>query len=81
MTSNEKAFLVGLEKLSRETGVTVCGCGCCGSPFLSALKTPESVDVAGYSADDDGLVSEIRWVSPADDYEWNEHKDRIASKP
>jgi hypothetical protein len=81
MNSNEKAFLVGLEKLSRETGVVVCGCGCCGSPFLNALETPESVDVAGYSADDDSLVSEIRWVSPADDYVWNEYKGRIASKP
>ena len=39
MTKSEKfeAFRVGLEKLTRETGVVIGGCGCCGSPSLFDL--------------------------------------------
>lgn len=29
-----KDFLRSLSKLSKQTGITIGGCGCCGSPFL-----------------------------------------------
>lgn len=29
-----QAFLRKLSKLTRQTGITIDGCGCCGSPFL-----------------------------------------------
>ena len=29
-----KDFLRDLTKLSKRTGITIGGCGCCGSPFL-----------------------------------------------
>ena len=35
---NVETFLEGLIKLSRETGIVVGGCGCCGSPYLSEEK-------------------------------------------
>ena len=34
------AFLAGLTALSREHGVTVYGCGCCGSPVLDVRGEP-----------------------------------------
>lgn len=32
-----EAFLSDLRRISLKHGVVVCGCGCCGSPFLSGL--------------------------------------------
>lgn len=35
----EALFLKELSKLSRKYGVVVQGCGCCGSPYLSAKRS------------------------------------------
>ena len=38
---NIEAFLQGMAKLSKETGIVVWGCGCCGSPFLEEATTDD----------------------------------------
>lgn len=50
MTQSEKfkAFLDGLERLSRETGVIIGGCGCCGSPGLCEMTAENSSAENGY---------------------------------
>ena len=32
LNNREHDFIIGLEKLSRKTGIIIGGCGCCGSP-------------------------------------------------
>lgn len=45
MTDNEIKFLIGLEKLTKQTGVKIGGCGCCGSPWYEEI---ENADKGGY---------------------------------
>jgi len=39
-----KKFLEELTELTRKHGIKVCGCGCCGSPWLDVI----SIDELGY---------------------------------
>ena len=50
MTKSEKfeTFRVGLEKLTRETGVVIGGCGCCGSPSLFEMTAEDKAPGTGY---------------------------------
>ena len=70
MTNNEKKFILGLEKLTRETGIAIHGCGCCGSPFLREVEVSKD---SGYSAED---CENISWADPKDDF-WDYLKDNI----
>lgn len=63
LSKAEKKFLIGLEKLTRETGIVIGGCGCCGSPFLNTLTDIERGDEAGYGLGFDG---EVCWLSPSE---------------
>lgn len=65
----ERAFMLGLEKLTRDTGVCIAGCGCCGSPFLGRIGNEESRDnpAAGYGF---GYADELLWIDPEDYYNW-----------
>ncbi len=77
MTNDEKerAFLIGLAKLTRETGMVIGGCGCCSSPHLQALPESEAIDPeAGYGY---GYASEVVWISPDDTYDWEEYGGSI----
>ena len=74
MTENEKRFLIGLEKLTRETGVTIGGCGCCGSPSLTPLLPGAADDSAGYGI---GYAGEVTWLSPSDEYGWGNFRETI----
>lgn len=74
MNDKEKAFLIGLEKLTRETGITIGGCSCCGSPFLRELKESESGEIAGYGF---GYAEEVTWLSPSDEYGWEKFRASI----
>lgn len=47
MTENEKRFLEGLEVLTKETGVVVGGCGCCGSPYLTCTDSKPDKNMNG----------------------------------
>lgn len=35
------SFLADLTELSKKHGITIAGCGCCGSPFLSGMYPKE----------------------------------------
>ena len=71
---NERKFLIGLEKLTRETGLVIAGCGCCNSPFLRELSVEELVEEAGYGV---GINDSISWLSPNYKTEWRKHSDSI----
>lgn len=75
----EAEFLIKLSQLTRETGVRLYGCGCCGSPGLDDLKElPQTTDngyVWGYS-------DELVWITDnamtnCDKKEWNDFKDQL----
>lgn len=66
LTQNEKDFIKELEQLSRKYKIAVGGCGCCGSPYLDALKSEAIHDGAGYSYED-----RLMWISKDDSYDWD----------
>ena len=35
---NIRAFLDGLTELTKKHQIKICGCGCCGSPFLVSIN-------------------------------------------
>lgn len=54
------AFMLGLEELTRRTGIAVGGCGCCGSPYLvDAEQHTEANSRYIYDADDS---NEVEWA-------------------
>ena len=79
MNDKEKAFMIGLEKLTRETGIEISGCGCwnCRAPFLSNLDDKELVPEAGYGF---GVTGEILWIAPSDRYSWREFSTSIVKE-
>ncbi len=56
-------FLIGLARLTRETGVVIGGCGCCGSPYLDAREPGQMEERAGYGY---GFSDEVAWISPSE---------------
>lgn len=63
-------FLIGLEKLSRETGVVIYS-----ADRVYTIEEAGSEPESGYSAElpDD----EIGWVSPSDNYDWEKYSHLI----
>jgi hypothetical protein len=72
-SDEQKEFIKKLEKLTRETGIAVGGCGCCGSPWITTVDITS--DESGY-----GYADEIRWIDPSDDYAWENYKDTIVKE-
>lgn len=77
MASNDKearrlAFILELNELTRKHGVSVCGCGCCGSPWLN-----EDADVSDERAGYGETVSGLRWIAPSDEYSWTQYSAGI----
>jgi len=72
-TEAEKKFIIGLEKLTRETGIAIGGCGCCGSPFL--FKADITSEESGYSN-----YVEITWTDPTDKIFWNQYAKYIVKE-
>lgn len=80
MKNKTNMFLAGLEKLTRETGLAVGSCGCCLSVYLEIADTTS--DRAGYACKIPPIGSKlsnneewyacdtIKWVDPADDFDW-----------
>ena len=75
MNDKERAFLLGLEKLTRETGMKVVGCGCCGSPALEQASPEELAEEAGYGF---GYAEEVSWIAPCNKYSWEHYGSGIA---
>ena len=75
MEERKKEFMIGLEKLTRETGIIINGCGCCGSPSLDEASDAELHDPeAGYGY---GYAGEVAWISRANNYDWTNFSDSI----
>jgi len=77
LSKNEKAFLIGLEKLTRETGIIIHGCGCCGSPSLCDEKDAITSDDSGYGF---GYTDEVCWIDPSDKYDWERFRKSIVKE-
>jgi hypothetical protein len=61
----KRLFLIGLEKLTRETGLYVCGCGCCDSPSLEECEPKELDEKAGYALfENPAWQGEFIWLYP-----------------
>lgn len=71
----ERAFLIGLAKLTRETGVAICATEYCGTPYLRVLSESDVIDpAAGYGY---GYAGEIAWIDPKDKYGRETYSDSI----
>jgi len=68
----EKEFLIGLDALTRKTGILICGCGCCGSPSLEEAKITDNDSGYGY-----GYAGEVSWIDKSDDYDWENFSKTI----
>jgi hypothetical protein len=63
-----KRFLDGLTKLTRETGVVISGCGCCGSPYLYEDTAAHLLQHREYRADGNSLCEKVvEWCIAGDD--------------
>ena len=69
----EREFLIGLEKLTRVTGIMIGGCGCCGSPFLEEAKITD--ERSGYIWE-----GQVIWVDPSDEYDWKKYSKYIVKE-
>ena len=49
--------MADLTELSRKHGITIGGCGCCGSPWLAPITTPK--EASGKYELEDG---QLTWV-------------------
>ena len=58
-----KQFLVGLEKLTRETGIAIGATGDMGSPWMCALSPYEITPEYGYTSRSDG--DDVAWRKDA----------------
>lgn len=67
----KQQFLVELAALTRKHGISIGGCGCCGSPWLNA-EADVSDQRAGYA-----LCDELKWVAPSDSYNWEHYANGI----
>lgn len=64
LEERKQAFLIALTTLSKEHGLTINGCGCCDSPYISEIgdgKYDDHPDGA-YRL---GGYPDVRWVNPA----------------
>ena len=71
LKKREAVFLIGLEKLSRETGFVINSYGHCS---LEEVDMSMQHDSAGYVDNDDG----VSWLSSDDGHYWDINKHAIA---
>ena len=73
--NKQSEFLKDLAALSRKHGITITGCGCCGSPALEDLTDLERHPAGGYVYTD-----YLQWACPSS-FGWNHegymHKDKV----
>ncbi len=73
-TEAEKAFLQGLKDLTVKTGISIAGCGCCGSPYLVEINKEYLEDDARYGY---GNADEITWLPSSNQWDWESYKGSI----
>lgn len=63
------AFLNDLNELTRQHGIVIGGCGCCGSPYLMSFADSgswlPSIDTGHYhyaESGDDGYPDKLQWI-------------------
>jgi hypothetical protein len=63
-TTNVKAFLRALTRLSRKHGIIIAGCGCEGSPYLDF--TPRDLSEGGYVVEEvkGKFADNLYWYVP-----------------
>ncbi len=76
LEEREREFMIGLAKLTRKTGITISGCGCCSSPRLDAATEHDALSDprSGYGF---GYAGEVCWLSPKDEHNWKDYSDSI----
>jgi hypothetical protein len=67
-----KQFILRLTALTREFGIAIGGCGCCGSPYLTEAKNTEDIN-AGYAV----LDSQVQWVDSSNTFLWSQYSNKI----
>lgn len=72
LTEAERRFILGLTKLTQETGIAIGGCGCCSSPFLEAAEFTSSESGYGF-----GYTEQLAWIDPSNDYDWERFRQSI----
>ena len=77
-TKKEEAFLIELEALTRSHQISIGGCGCCSSPYLTHIGPEDLLGTSGYGS---GQREEVLWVSKADSYDWANYRDTIVKRP
>mgnify|MGYP001442366278 CR=1 FL=1 len=65
-------FLFELRELTRKYGISIGGCGCCGSPWLDD-NADVSDERAGYSEES----GELRWIAPSSTNNWDKYSAGI----
>ena len=86
MNTKQREFIIELETLTRKYGISIGGCGCCGSPWLED-DADVSDDQSGYayykgdnrpnySYDEGDECINLRWVAPTNS-EWKYSKNDI----
>lgn len=64
LTDQQKTdFLTKLTELTRETGIVIHGCGCCGSPWVDSVEITS--DQSGYVFNSGEC--DLTWTDPSDD--------------
>jgi len=61
LTENERQFLLSLRELSLKHGITIGGCGCCGSPWLDGDRLIDSQGAYQY---DESAGDQLDWIEP-----------------
>lgn len=75
LNPKEKEFLIGLEALTRKTGIRICGCGCCNSPFLEKARITNERSGYGF-----GHSSEVIWLDELEIHNWKEYANSIVKE-
>ena len=69
MEQNEKKFLIGLRKLTLETGIAIDSCGCCSGPHLIDVSTEGDYCYEDEKDMPDDTIRLIEWfLNGSNDY-------------